>query len=52
MTIAPDAGQLLSMLLNVMNVKKSIEIGVFTGYSLLFTALNIPEDAKVLITYN
>ena len=52
MVTAPDAGQLLSMLLNVMNVKKSVEIGVFTGYSVLLTALNIPEDGKVFISHN
>ncbi|KAL0791632.1 hypothetical protein Bca101_007878 [Brassica carinata] len=28
--------------------KKTIEVGVFTGYSLLLTALTIPEDGKVI----
>ncbi|KAF2582071.1 hypothetical protein F2Q68_00006693 [Brassica cretica] len=46
MATAPDAGQLMGMLLNLLNAKKTIEVGVFTGYSLLLTALTIPEDGK------
>ncbi|KAJ0031946.1 hypothetical protein Pint_13345 [Pistacia integerrima] len=47
MSTAPDAGQLIAILLKLVNPKKTIEIGVFTGYSLLYTALNIPDEAKV-----
>lgn len=47
MVSAPDGGQLMAMLLKLINAKKTIEIGVFTGYSLLLTALTIPEDGKV-----
>lgn len=47
MATAPDAGQLMAMLLKLVNAKKTIEIGVFTGYSLLLTALTIPDDGKV-----
>ncbi|XP_041006726.1 probable caffeoyl-CoA O-methyltransferase At4g26220 isoform X3 [Juglans microcarpa x Juglans regia] len=43
---SPDAGQLMAMLLKLVNAKKTIEVGVFTGYSLLLTALTIPEDGK------
>lgn len=43
----PDAGQLISLLLKLLNPKKTIEVGVFTGYSLLLTALNIPDDGKI-----
>jgi caffeoyl-CoA O-methyltransferase len=43
----PEAGQLISILLKLLNPKKTIEIGVFTGYSLLLTALNIPDDGKI-----
>ncbi|KAH7572180.1 hypothetical protein JRO89_XS04G0216000 [Xanthoceras sorbifolium] len=47
MGTAPDAGQLIAMLLKLLNAKKIIEIGVFTGYSLLLTALTIPHDGKI-----
>ncbi|TYH12687.1 hypothetical protein ES288_A06G086700v1 [Gossypium darwinii] len=48
MATAPDAGQLIAMLLKLINVKRTIEVGVFTGYSLLRTALTIPEDGKIV----
>ena len=47
MATSPDAGQMMAMLLKLVNAKKTIEVGVFTGYSLLLTALTIPEDGKV-----
>lgn len=47
MNVPADEGQLISMLLKVMNAKKTIEVGVFTGYSLLATALALPDDGKV-----
>ncbi|RXH72300.1 hypothetical protein DVH24_033838 [Malus domestica] len=31
----------------VMNAKKTLELGVFTGYSLLTTALALPADGKI-----
>ncbi|KAI5664626.1 hypothetical protein M9H77_23949 [Catharanthus roseus] len=43
----PDGGQFLSLLLQTMNAKKTIEIGVYTGYSLLLTALALPHDGKI-----
>lgn len=48
MGTAPDAGQNMALLLKLINAKKTIEIGVFTGYSLLLTALTIPDDGKVI----
>lgn len=47
MNIPADEGQFISMLLKIMNAKKTIELGVFTGYSLLSTALALPQDAQV-----
>ena len=42
------AGQLISFMLKLMNAKKIIEVGVYTGYSLLLTPFySIPEDGKV-----
>nr|ALR73823.1 caffeovl-CoAO-methyltransferase [Betula platyphylla] len=48
MTTSADEGQFLSMLLKLINAKNTMEIGVYTGYSLLATALAIPEDGKIL----
>ncbi|CAL9196774.1 unnamed protein product [Musa hybrid cultivar] len=40
--------QFLRMLLKLMNAKKTLEIGVFTGYSLLSTALSLPHDGEII----
>ncbi|KAK6116596.1 hypothetical protein DH2020_049702 [Rehmannia glutinosa] len=48
MNVTADEGQFLSMLLKIMNAKKTIEVGVFTGYSLLSTALALPDDGKII----
>ncbi|KAK6252748.1 hypothetical protein QUC31_014468 [Theobroma cacao] len=48
MNVAADEGQFLSVLLKIINGKKTMGIGVFTGYSLLTTALALPEDGKIV----
>ncbi|KDP31955.1 hypothetical protein JCGZ_12416 [Jatropha curcas] len=48
MTTSADGGQFLSILLKIMNAKNTMEIGVYTGYSLLATALALPYDGKIL----
>lgn len=47
MTTSADEGQFLSMLLKLINAKNTMEIGVYTGYSLLATALALPDDGQV-----
>jgi len=47
MSVAVDEAQFLSVLLKIMKAQKTLEIGVFTGYSLLSTALALPPHAKV-----
>lgn len=49
MTTSADEGQFLNMLLKLINAKKTMEIGVYTGYSLLATALALPDDGQVYI---
>ncbi|KAK3122066.1 hypothetical protein QOZ80_8BG0664660 [Eleusine coracana subsp. coracana] len=48
MASPPDEAQLLQMLLKLTGAKHTIEVGVFTGYSLLATALALPDDGKVI----
>ncbi|EPS57697.1 hypothetical protein M569_17120, partial [Genlisea aurea] len=48
MNVPVDEGLFISMLLKIMNAEKTIEIGVFTGYSLLFTALALPDHGKII----
>ncbi|KAL2613461.1 hypothetical protein R1flu_025153 [Riccia fluitans] len=43
-----DEGRFLQVLLKLMNAKNTMEIGVYTGYSLLATALSIPDDGKII----
>ncbi|WZZ32701.1 hypothetical protein YC2023_016102 [Brassica napus] len=47
MVIPVDEGIFLSMLLKIINAKNTLELGVFTGYSLLTTALALPEDGRI-----
>ncbi|KAI7757055.1 hypothetical protein M8C21_021563, partial [Ambrosia artemisiifolia] len=48
MTTSADEGQFLNLLLKLINAKNTMEIGVYTGYSLLSTALALPDDGKIL----
>jgi predicted O-methyltransferase YrrM len=48
MQIAPEQGALMAMLVKLMGARRTIEIGVFTGYSALAVALALPADGRVL----
>ncbi|MFQ6662296.1 hypothetical protein Gotur_030162 [Gossypium turneri] len=48
MTTSADEGQFLNLLLKLINAKNTMEIGVYTGYSLLATALALLHDGKIL----
>ncbi|TVU05345.1 hypothetical protein EJB05_48503 [Eragrostis curvula] len=48
MASPPDEAQLLQMLIKLTGAKHTVEVGVFTGYSLLATALALPDDGKVI----
>jgi len=48
MQIAPEQGPLLTLLIQLLRAKKTLEVGVFTGYSSLVTALALPEDGKII----
>ena len=48
MQIDPDQGQFLALLVQLLGAKKTLEIGVFTGYSSLVVALILPPFGKVV----
>ena len=48
MQIAPEQGQLMALLVRLMGACRTIEIGVFTGYSALTVALALPADGRLL----
>ena len=51
MTTPPDEGQFLMLLMKLINAKNTMELGVYTGYSLLSTALALPDDGKVYVLH-
>ena len=48
MQIAPEQGQFMALLVQLLGAKKTLEVGVFTGYSSLVVALALPPDGKVV----
>ena len=48
MQISPEQGAFLSILIKVLNAKKTLDIGVFTGYSSLVVAKELPDDGLVI----
>jgi predicted O-methyltransferase YrrM len=48
MQIGPDQGALMALLVQLMSVKRCLEIGTFTGYSALAVALVLPEDGELV----
>ncbi|HMM44407.1 MAG TPA: class I SAM-dependent methyltransferase [Candidatus Macondimonas sp.] len=48
MQIAPEQGQFLDFLIRAIGARHTLEIGVYTGYSALITALALPEDGELI----
>lgn len=48
MQIAPEQGQFMGFLVRLMNARRIIEVGTFTGYSSLAMALAQPADGHIL----
>ncbi len=48
MQIPPEHGQFLALLIQLMGARRTLEVGVFTGYSSLAVALALPSDGRIL----
>ncbi|OUL31879.1 class I SAM-dependent methyltransferase [Nostoc sp. 106C] len=48
MQVAPEQGQFLGLLVKLIGAKKTLELGVFTGYSSLSVALALPPEGKII----
>jgi caffeoyl-CoA O-methyltransferase len=48
MQIAPEQGAVLGLLVELLDARRCLEIGTFTGYSSLAVALALPEDGRLV----
>ncbi len=48
MQIGPEQGQFMGLLIRLMGARRTLEVGVFTGYSSLAVALALPPDGRVV----
>jgi predicted O-methyltransferase YrrM len=48
MQVSPEQGQFLAFMARLCRAKRTLEIGVFTGYSSLITALALPDDGQII----
>jgi len=48
MQISPDQGQFMALLIKLIAATRTIELGVYTGYSSLCVALALPPDGKLI----
>lgn len=48
MQISPEQGAFLGFLVRALGVRRAVEVGTFTGYSALVTALALPADGQLV----
>jgi len=48
MQTGPEQGQFLNLLARIVGAKKTLEVGVFFGYSSAWVALALPPDGKII----
>jgi|SRR5580658_5907848 predicted O-methyltransferase YrrM len=46
--ISPEHGQFMALLIQLLSARRTIEVGVFTGYSSLAVALALPKDGSIV----
>lgn len=48
MQISPEQGQFMSLLVRLVNAKRALEIGTYTGYSSICIASALPDDGELI----
>ena len=48
MQITPDQGRFMAFIVELIGARRTIEIGVSTGYSSLVTAMALPDDGEII----
>ena len=48
MQVSPEQGQFMALLVSLLQVRKAIEVGTYTGYSALCVAQALPEDGTLI----
>ncbi|HEX4593884.1 MAG TPA: class I SAM-dependent methyltransferase [Bryobacteraceae bacterium] len=48
MQVSAEQGQFMALLIHLLSARKTLEVGVFTGYSSLAVALALPEDGRII----
>ena len=48
MQIAPEQGQFMGLLVQLIGARRALEVGTFTGYSALSVMLAMPKDGRLL----
>jgi predicted O-methyltransferase YrrM len=48
MQIGPDQGQFMQLLVQLLGARKTLEVGVFTGYSALWVAWGLPDEGRII----
>ena len=46
--IAAEQGQFMALLIHLIGAKRTLEVGVFTGYSSTTVALALPDDGRII----
>jgi len=48
MQISAEQGQFIGLLIHLLSARRTLEVGVFTGYSSLAVALALPDDGRIV----
>jgi predicted O-methyltransferase YrrM len=48
MQISAEQGQFIGLLIHLLSARRTLEVGVFTGYSSLSVALALPDDGRIV----